>query len=82
MNTAKKFITPPPAAVDDPFRRLAVTRVNVALEALRHVRALANAANYTYTDAQAEAVLAALGTEVESLFRAFRSKGKEGPFTL
>lgn len=53
------------------FDRLAVKRVNKAIKALNHVARLGNRNNYSYTDAEAAKIVAAILKSSEDTMAAF-----------
>ena len=65
------------------FKKLAVKRVNKSLKALDGIAALGNRRSYTYTDAEAQRIIAALQSRLEAVTKAFSGAAPvETGFTL
>jgi hypothetical protein len=66
------------------FVRLATTRVNKAIKAIRIVGNLSNRSNYSYTDADVERIMRALSNELKTCRQRFSAErpGDEGDFKL
>lgn len=59
------------------FGRLAATRTQKAVKAIRTLQNVTNKASYSYTPAQVQKILGALLKEVEALKAAFDNGGKQ-----
>lgn len=68
----------------DKFVRLANTRVNKAIKAIRLIGNLSNKTNYSYTDEDARKILRALEAEVKACRQRFEAGSVNGdePFRL
>jgi pantothenate synthetase len=65
------------------FHKLAVKRMTKTLKAIDNVAALGNRRSYTYTDAEAQKIIAALQARVEHVVKAFSGAAPvETGFTL
>ena len=68
---------------EEKFKRLAESRVNKIIDALRLLGHLSNKGNYTYTDEQVDAIFKAIQKDLNAAKAKF-SEGSNGqkPFTL